>query len=161
MAATTILVGFNDTPAATAALEWATAAGPRLGAELSVVWVLPSALAWELAALQLSADKRRRNMQRRLREVCAGSCGPSGVSYRTRVVEGSPTAVLRREGARPEVVMVVVGASHRGAIGDLVIGSVAHDLAQTPPRPVVVVPAPTDERSSRVDDVRRPVTTVR
>jgi nucleotide-binding universal stress UspA family protein len=140
-------------------LEWATAAAGRFDAKLSVVWVLPSALAWELAAVQINPDKRRHQMERQLRAACTAHCGLSGVTYRSRVVEGSPTAVLRREGSRPEVIMVVVGASHRGAIGDLVIGSVAHDLAHESPRPVVVVPGHADVTTTSGLDVRSRATT--
>lgn len=143
-----ILVGFNDTPAATAALDWAGAAAARLGAELEVIWVQPAAAAWELAAFQVNPGKRQRQMLRRLRQVCAERLDPLGITYGTHVVEASPTNALRREGSAPGALLLVVGASHRGAIGDLVMGSVAHDLAHDAPVPVVVVPVHWSPESS-------------
>jgi nucleotide-binding universal stress UspA family protein len=140
-----VVVGYNGTPAATAALQWAVGAGRRLDADLSVVWVLPAAVAWELAVVQIDPGKRRDQMERQLQKACDEHCPPD-VTCRARVVEGSPTAVLRRDGARPGASMIVIGASHRGAVGDLIMGSVAHDLAHAPPAPVVVVPP--DARSA-------------
>jgi nucleotide-binding universal stress UspA family protein len=136
-----VVVGFNDTKASTAALDWAAGAAPRLDADLSVVWVLPTATAWEYAAVQLNPDKRREEMVRRLDQVCVERLGDSGIAYRSRVIEGSPTGVLRGDGSRPGAALLVVGASRRGSIGDLVMGSVAHDLVHDAPVPVVVVPS--------------------
>jgi len=136
----TIVVGFNDSPASARALDWAAAAARRSDARLGIVWVMPSATAWELAAVQVDPDKRRRQMLRTLHEACADRLGTSSTPYDARVVEGSPTSVLRQDASSQHALLLVVGASHRGAIGDLVVGSVAHDLAHDAPVPVVVVP---------------------
>lgn len=136
----TIVVGFNDSPASVVALDWAGAAARRLDARLNIVWVMPSATAWELAAVQVDPDKRRRQMLHTLHEACSQHLDPPGTAYDARVVEGSPTSVLRQDASSQHALLLVVGASHRGAIGDLVIGSVAHDLAHDAPVPVVVVP---------------------
>jgi len=137
---TAVVVGFDDSRSSIAALDWAADAARRLDAELAVVWVQPTVAAWGFAAVQIDPEKRRQQMIHRLVQVCDEHLGRSDTTYHARVVEGVPARVLRHEGAAPGARLLVIGASHRGAIGDLVMGSVAHDLIHDAPVPVVVVP---------------------
>jgi len=147
-----ILVGFNDSDAAEAALSWAAEEARTIGARVEVLWVLPAAVAWELAAIQVDPEKRRRQMEDRLRKICARRLGTAGVPYMTLVREGSPTALLLHEADRVGARMIVVGTSHGGPVRDLLMGSVPHELAYRSSRPVVTVPAswrPTPHRAAR------------
>jgi nucleotide-binding universal stress UspA family protein len=138
--AVSILVGFNDSDASVAALQWAGDAASRIGARIDVLWVLPGAVAWELAVIQVDPDHRRRAMRERLRAKCRQVLGPRSLAYRAEVLEGSPTTLLLREAQRLRSSLVVVGTSHRGAVGDLLMGSVVHDLVHRAVVPVVAVP---------------------
>lgn len=144
-----ILVGFNDSEAAEAALSWAAEEARVLGARVEALWVLPSAVAWELAAIQVDPEKRRRQMEHRLRKICSRRIGSVGVPYLTLVREGSPTSLLLHEANRISAHMIVVGTSHGGPVRDLLMGSVAHELAYRSALPVVTVPASWQPMSHR------------
>lgn len=138
--APSILVGFDDSAASEAALTWAGDEALRIGAHVDALWVMPSAVVWELAVIQVDSEKRRHQMQRRLRRVAADVLGARAVPYATRVRAGSPTSVLLHEAARLGSTLIVVGTSHGGSVRDLVMGSVGQDLAHRSPVPVVAVP---------------------
>jgi nucleotide-binding universal stress UspA family protein len=141
-----VLVGFNDSPSSLAALDWAGEVAARLRLPLEVLWVLPAGGAWTLAILQVDPDRRRHDMEAHLDRICREHL-TAQVVYHAHVVEGSPSAVLARRAAAPGTAMLVIGQSRRGALGDLVLGSVAHDFVHKASVPLVVIP-PTWEQPS-------------
>ena len=91
------LVGYDDTPASKAALAWAARHVERVPGELVVEYVASSALEWELAALQINANRLRHEFERRLRDEWTAPLREAGVPYETRVLHGRPAeALLRR-----------------------------------------------------------------
>lgn len=62
----TIVVGYNDTGPARAAMSWAAAEARQRHARLLVVYVISSAGEWELAVAQIDTGPIRREFERRL-----------------------------------------------------------------------------------------------
>jgi nucleotide-binding universal stress UspA family protein len=63
-----------------------------------------------------------------------------GVEIATQVLLGNPAEELNRLCEKPEVGMITVGKTGKGAIARLLLGSVALALARSCPKPLVIVP---------------------
>ncbi|HEX4490160.1 MAG TPA: universal stress protein [Acidimicrobiia bacterium] len=137
-----IVVGFDNSPAALAALEWAKCQAQLVGAELVLVYVSSAARAWELAAAQINTDPMRAEAKRRLAGEWTAPLREAGVPYRARVTEGRVADELMKVARAEDASLIVVGMTARGTLTELVFGSTRHDLLHHAVRPVVAVPAP-------------------
>jgi nucleotide-binding universal stress UspA family protein len=147
-----IVVGFDESPAAEAALAWAAAEAVRRGATVRAVHALswpygaevppganPPATHEELDAAYRAGITRRFDKIRPrpdwILQFAKGDAGP----------------VLVRQ-ARHALVLVIGSPEHQG-LGRLVVGSVAHYCVSHATRPVICVPAslrtawPKDQKS--------------
>lgn len=131
-----IVVGFDGSAAASAAIQWAEASARRLDAALEVV------LAYESTSSWLLPDARRRveeEMAERAGRLLDGIIARSAVDVAVdaQLVQGPAPSVLveRAEGAR----LLVVGAHGRGGVTPGV-GSTAARCAVWSTVPTVVVP---------------------
>lgn len=134
-----IVVGVDGSPASDEALRWAMAEARQWDATMVAIhaWEIPGSLyglpqsvaaegALEAAARQLLTD------------ALARTVGGPPFRLDERTVRGSAeTAVL---GAAEDADMIVVGASHLGPVGRLLLGSVSSGVAHHARCPVVVVP---------------------
>jgi nucleotide-binding universal stress UspA family protein len=68
------------------------------------------------------------------------------VPVRTRILDGSPAGELHELAEVLDAAAIVVGSSHRGAIGRLLIGDVGVGLLHGSTRPVAIVPRDYDAR---------------
>lgn len=136
-----ILVGYDDTPAARGALDWATAYAVRNDGELLVAYVLSSAFEWELAAIQINPDPMRHEFERRLRDEWTQVPRSAGVPYQTRLLTGRAAEALLRSAERERATLIAVGMTGRGTLAELMLGSTTHHLLQHAARPIVAVPA--------------------
>jgi len=137
----TIVVGYNESEAAQAALKWATEHAKNTDSELLVVYVASSIAEWELAAGQIDPDPIRREFHRRLKDEWTASLRKAQVHYRTRFVIGRVANELMRAAREENAALIVIGMTPRGTLSELVMGSTEHELLHHAVRPVVAVPA--------------------
>jgi nucleotide-binding universal stress UspA family protein len=142
-----LVVGFDDSPAATRALDTAARLLEvrRAPGRITVVWVAHLASTVELSADAVAIVESDFNeVARELRTAVAERLGGSGLSWDFQWRQGliAPELMAVAESvhaARPgDVVAIIVGSSssamHR------MVGSVAVSLARHAPVPVMVVP---------------------
>jgi|HubBroStandDraft_6_1064221.scaffolds.fasta_scaffold1080237_1 nucleotide-binding universal stress UspA family protein len=137
----TIVVGYDDSPPARAALSWAAIEADQRRARLLVVYVVSSAGEWELAAAQVNPDPIRREFERLLADEWTAVLRDKGIDYDTRVVVGKVGHALRQVAADADAAMIVVGMTHHGVLTELVASDTEHDLLRHAARPVVAVPS--------------------
>ena len=65
----------------------------------------------------------------------------AGISYRSYVVEESPTHALVRFAERVEADLFLNGAHGHGGFADRLLGSVSYSVSHAAPCPVVIIPA--------------------
>lgn len=139
-AARPIVIGYDGSPSAEAALRWAVSEATRTGRPLRVVhahWfpfaaVSPGQLtprAETFADGRVVADNA----------VSSAKDLAPGLDIQTVVHDGYPAHALIQESVRAE--LVVVGARGHGGFAGLLIGSVSHEVAAHAHCPVVVVRA--------------------
>ena len=136
---TTILVAHDGSEGAADALGFATRLARRCGARLVVVhaWSPLDDLGRhhdhaDFAALRADALEELR-----------GWCTPAeaaGVTVEARIVEDLPVPGIVGAARDVGADLLVCGTRGRGAVTELVLGSVARDLPARAHRPVVVVP---------------------
>ncbi len=137
---TSIVLGYNDSPAAQAALDWAIAHGATTDSEIVMVYVLSSVWEWELAAAQVNPDPIRDEFHRLLESEWSQPLRDAGVRYRTVLEVGRPADCLMQRAQHEHASLIVVGMSHRGTVAELLFGSEARELQKRAHRPVVAVP---------------------
>ena len=137
----TIVVGFDNSDAARAALDWAVEHATRIGGELLVVYVASSIAEWELSAAQINPDPIRHEFERRLNDEWTAPVRMANVPCRTRFVVGRPADELMSAARAEQAAVIVIGMTARGTLSELVWGSTQHELRHHAVRPVVAVPA--------------------
>jgi nucleotide-binding universal stress UspA family protein len=136
-----IVVGFDNSPAAQAALGWAIRQAQVVGGEIVVVYVSSSVREWELAAAQINTDPMRAEAKRRLSGEWTAPLREAGVPYHVRLMQGRVAEELMKVARAEEASLIVIGMTPRGTLTELVFGSTRHDLLHHAVRPVVAVPA--------------------
>lgn len=139
-----VVVGYDGSPRATRALDWAAAEAGRKGLPLTVVQAIrhPEFLApagvWPLIepeALAAARDVTNEGVERAAQ--AAGNPQVSGLT-----VAGHPADVLLD--AAKDASLLVVGTRGRGDLVGALLGSVAFAVSSHAPCPVVVVRGSTD-----------------
>jgi nucleotide-binding universal stress UspA family protein len=141
----TIVVGVDASPAAGTALRWAIEYARVSGAEVVAVHAFeaPHFFAYPYGDTSWDAlDVTLRDGVRRCFEEdwCAPLAG-AGVRHREVMVDGPAARVLLDVADHEEADLVVTGRRGLNTLGELVLGSVSHNLVHASPRPVVLVPA--------------------
>ncbi len=135
-----ILVGFDGSAPALAALRWAAVSAERTGDEVVVVQGYREPLfdgrSWAEQWDDPDAGTTRAEAELERIVASIGAEHPS-VSFAGRLV--ASTGVDALLDAAPEARAVVVGHRGRGGFADLLLGSTARSVAARSPRPVVVV----------------------
>ena len=120
-----VVVGYDGSPTGRAAVDWAARRAGATG-HVVVVHVLegsPTGGEAVLDALVMTDDPLL------------------GTSFETELLDGRPADVLRTTATERGADEIVVGARGHGMVHRALLGSVAHDLVQRSPLPVVVIPA--------------------
>lgn len=149
-----VLVGYDDSPAGTAALRTGTDLARRLGARVEVVHAVPQLLPAAPTALMsdgfvlptaddvtASCDQLRDELSGRLRP----DLDAAGVEWELQVIAGDAVTVLEEQAEQADAYLVVVGTRHAGlgtALDRLLTGSTSRGLQRRSHRPVLVVPEP-------------------
>lgn len=137
----TIVIGYDNSDAAQAALAWAGEQATPTSSELLVIYVASSIAEWELAAAQIDPDPIRHEFQRRLREEWTAPLRKADVAYRTKFASGGVAEELMSSAREEHASLIVIGMTLRGTLSELVAGSAQHELLHHAVRPVVAVPA--------------------
>lgn len=153
-----LLVAVDGSAASRRALGWADFLRRRFGARLTAVHVEPPppfvlehagvamtavpAVASDAAAAAESADERAAWLRE---QIDRSGIADGAVSARVRV--GAPAAEILAEQARIGADLVVIGTHGRGALGRLLLGSVASRVIRTAPCSVLAVGDPGRRRA--------------
>ena len=139
-----VLVGYDGSPAASAAVVWASAEADRRGAMLRVVACYSIPLATDywgslVSSVPYDSDLIRMASERSVEAVLATvSAAHPGLTVEGRAVYDSPRQALVEQAEVADV--LVVGTTGAGEAKSFVLGSVAHSVARASPCPVVLVP---------------------
>lgn len=145
-APTRIVVGYDGSPDAEAALRWAASLAAALGAAVRVVHAV--GLLEHAGLAPVAAHEQRAR-------TIAVAAGLDAASFEWCVEDGDPDSVLRRaaEGADPAE-LLVVGTRGASAHPGTLLGSTSLGLAERAPVPVVVVPTPSrSDGTTRSDGI--------
>jgi nucleotide-binding universal stress UspA family protein len=132
-----LLVGYDGSDGGRDALELTRVLGVATGAGALVVTVLPyGPLPIPYEILEAEEAERAKPLFEEAKERLGG------LEVETRAFGGgSPAGVINDLAEREKAETIVVGSPHRGAIGRVVIGSVADGLLHGAPCEVVVAPS--------------------
>src|SRR4051794_2902953 len=85
-----LLVAYDDSDAARAALAWAIQYAKAADARVVLLYVVSSVGEWELAAVQVNTDPLRRRLGELLDGTWSEPLRQADVPYRTKMVVGRP-----------------------------------------------------------------------
>lgn len=147
---TRILVGLDGSVGSAHALAWAIQLATALDAEILATHVFQltsTAVAYWLAPIMVP-DQWLADLRRELEDEWAAPLKQGHVRYRTIFEAGVPAPTLINIAARERADLIVAGSRGLGGFGELLLGSVSHQLVMHARMPVVVIPA--EHRSDRV-----------
>ncbi len=133
-----IIVGYDGSDCARAALDTAADVATALGDELVVVY------AYEVNRMGGEVQDYAKSLKERSEEVmdhAIHQAAAKGVKIETVVVEERPAAALVRLADERDARLIVVGTRGESPIKGALVGSTPHKLIQLADRPVVIVPA--------------------
>jgi nucleotide-binding universal stress UspA family protein len=143
-----ILVGFDDTAAADDALAFATRVARGTGSSLRIVVAHPSH-----DVSRAASDEASRDYEQRDAGAALGAAAESveGVDVATEAIaDVSPPHALQTAAVRRGAALVVVGSTHRGAIGRMLPGSTGERLLHSSPCAVAIAPQGYAKRSETI-----------
>jgi nucleotide-binding universal stress UspA family protein len=138
-----ILVGLDGSAGSARALGWAIELAKALDAEIVAVQVAelltPSALGLGLAPIDLP-ENWVDDLRGLFETEWAMPLKKAGVRYRTVFETGGPAPTLIAIAQREHTDLIVTGSRGLGGFGELLLGSVSHQLVLHAHMPVVVIP---------------------
>ncbi|WP_375768776.1 universal stress protein [Archangium gephyra] len=150
-----ILVAVDSTDVAREATRVALDLGGRVGAQVTLVHVLPDSVAEgemaDFAAFERACEDYARGLLEELRQ----HTGRSGPSTSIAVLHGEPAEAISKAAEAEDVDLVIVGTRTRGTLARTLLGSVADTLLRACPKPVMVVPETGRKLRSRQEDPER------
>jgi nucleotide-binding universal stress UspA family protein len=138
-----ILVGYDDSRPAQAALRWAAGEALRNDAVVVVAYAISPVSEWMLAALQIDSDRIRVQRHRELRGPWTQPLRACAVPYQTRLVSGRPGPALLDLARSTHASCIVIGADRHRRLGHWSEGPVQRFVQHHAQRPVVSVPPDT------------------
>ena len=132
-----IIVGYDGSDCARAALDTAADAATALGDQLVVVY------AYEVNRMGGEVEDYARALKDRSEEVmghASSQAAAKGVTIETVVVQERPAAALVRLADERDARLIVVGTRGESPLKGALVGSTPHKLIQLADRPVVIVP---------------------
>ena len=139
-----IVLGYDGSPGAEAAIAWCADYAEALDADVTVVGVvdLVPFVALPVADSPLSGtaiEAMEKSTAKALEEGIA-PLRERGIDCRTLVRSGNPAETLNKVAAQEEADLVIVGRRGHGGFAEMLLGSVPHALAHHCTRPLVIVP---------------------
>jgi len=141
-AARRIVVGVDGSEAGKNAVHWAARLAKEIKAQVTAVYAidLPLALPEPYAIPFYLDDKWREGITAEFENKWCRPLKTAGVRYRAIVQDGRPASVILEVAEREKAEMVIVGRRGRGEVGELLLGSVSHEIVLHSKRPVLLVP---------------------
>jgi universal stress protein A len=141
MAAKTIYLGTDFSPASERAFDEALAMAKLRGAELVIGHVIPTPglLGYGVGGVALAVETRIREGMENDLEALRRKAERAGISARIEILTGSPHDALAEAAEKAHAELMVVGTHGRTGISRMVMGSVAARLVCTAPCPVLTV----------------------
>ncbi len=136
-----LLIAYDDSAAARAALRWAISYASERSRSVLVLNVMPSLAEWELAAIQVDTNPLRHRLDKLLRTDWTAPLRAAGIPYRTKLKEGRPAEVILATARKAGAELIVIGMTERGLLHELVLGATVRRVMHQALRPVVAVPA--------------------
>ncbi|MGO8970842.1 MAG: universal stress protein [Myxococcaceae bacterium] len=137
-----ILVAYDGSAPARRALDFASELADPFHSALTIVYAIHVPIAPPEAALagwqEMLATEERAGEA--LVEEAVQTMRRRGVKLGTRVVVGPPAEQVAQAATGADVDLVVAGATGKGALARLFLGSVTTRLLHISPKPVLVVP---------------------
>jgi nucleotide-binding universal stress UspA family protein len=149
----TIVAGVARPEAADPALAAAAALARATGAALHLVHVFEVPPVFTLSTeLSLLYPEARRRWEAELRETleAAGRAAAPGMEVVAHALTGSPGDRILETAREARAELVVVGASHRGTLGQALLGSAAQRVVRGSRAPVLVVRRPVERPLRRL-----------
>ena len=140
-----VLVAVDGSDGGGRALRYASERAKLDGAKLIVTYVIE----WSPYSFNTPEENAERHMRREqeIERATSGVVEPAaailkadGIEYETVVRHGPPAETLIELAEKYKVQQIVIGRRGQSGIKSLLFGSVAGNLVQTSPVPVVVVP---------------------
>ncbi|MBS2938304.1 universal stress protein [Nocardioides sp. J2M5] len=136
----TVLLGYDESPGADAALEVAIQVATRFGEDLVLVYgAAPPGRMGEEARTHLEALLE---MGRSATAHALERARASGVETSVRLVDAKPAEALLQVGAELDASVIVVGTAGDSPFRGALLGSTPHKLLHLADRPVLCVPVP-------------------
>ena len=141
----TVLLAIDGSPGGERALQYAKERAKLGGAKLVVAYVIE----WSPYSFNTPEENAERHMRREqeitkakssIVEPAQKDLQAAGVTCESIVVHGPPAETLIKLAKDHNVAQIVIGRRGQSGIKALLFGSVAGNLIQTSPVPVVVVP---------------------
>ena len=135
-----ILVAVDGSAACRRALRYA-AARAAAGARLHLLHVQPPLMAGEVGVLvtrEMAVTHRRRATERMMRRVCALLLR-RGIPHHVHMASGPVAQTITRSARRLKCGEIVMGTRGMGAVGNLLLGSVAAEVVKCAHLPVTLV----------------------
>ncbi|HPB44253.1 MAG: universal stress protein [Microthrixaceae bacterium] len=139
-----VIVGVDGSPNSLAALEWAInfAAGQGGGTVKAVMsWTYPAAAVGSMGigGVMPPAESMHEASAEALDEILADVVAPDSVTVQPVIAEGGASPAILE--LADDADLIVIGKRGHGGFLGLLIGSVATQIVNHAPCPVVVVPA--------------------
>lgn len=138
-----ILVPIDGSEASLRALDFGTALGRELGAQLDIVSVIDLKHVDAFDGYMMTEEQLedlKVTVKEQVLEAARKRMPEVGPPYRARLLWGGVVEVLLREAEEEDVAMVVLGRTGKGFFGRLLEGSVSRAMAVHCRAPVIIVP---------------------
>jgi nucleotide-binding universal stress UspA family protein len=138
----TIVLGYDDSPGAGAALTTAVGIAARLGEPLVLVYGagVPGGMGEEFRAHREALHE----MGRTALDHAVAQAQGAGVPTTVELVDDKPADALVAVAERHDASVIVVGTAGESPLRGAMLGSTPHKLLQLSDRPVLCVPAPVE-----------------
>ncbi len=138
----TIVLGYDDSPGAGAALTTAVGIAARLGEPLVLVYGagVPGGMGEEFRAHREALHE----MGRTALDHAVAQAEGAGVPTTVELVDDKPADALVAVAERHDASVIVVGTAGESPLRGAMLGSTPHKLLQLSDRPVLCVPAPAE-----------------
>lgn len=134
-----LIVGYDDSPGARAALDAAIELAAALGDRIVIAFGYepPGDIGEELAAARAAV----RELGERVAHHAVSRASAAGVEAEVAVIDARPVDALLELAAVHDARMIVVGTYGESPIKGAILGSTPHKLLHLADRPVLAVPA--------------------
>jgi len=143
----TIVVGVDGSDHAAAAMAWAVSMARGMGSQIVAVYGVAPTIYVDAMSLGSMPPPEydpewRAAILKELDEDWTKPAREAGVACRTVMRDGRPATVISEVADEAKADVVVVGRRGRGGVGELLLGSVSHEVVLHTRRPVLVVSEP-------------------